>query len=107
MYRVVKFFTDLQDGDHPYHVGDIFPRDGVEVTEDRIKELSGRNNRQGVPLIEYAGEQDPEQETESPVDECGDGSDESGDSTESTELEKELVKKKSSKKGRKKVFEKE
>ncbi len=52
MYRVVKFFTDLQDGDHPYHVGETFPRDGVEVTEARIKELSGNENRQGVPLIE-------------------------------------------------------
>lgn len=52
MYRVVKFFTDLQDGGHPYHVGEAFPRDGVEVTEERIKELSGRENRQGVPLIE-------------------------------------------------------
>ena len=53
MYRVVKFFTDLQDGDHPYHVGEAFPRDGVKVTEERIKELSGKENRQGVPLIEY------------------------------------------------------
>lgn len=61
MYRVVKFFTDLQDGDHPYHVGDIFPRDGVEVTGERITELSGNNNRQGVPLIEYIEE--PKQET--------------------------------------------
>lgn len=107
MYRVVKFFTDLQDGDHPYHVGEAFPRDGVEVTEERIKELSGQENRQGVPLIEYTGEQDSEQETESPVDECEDGADESGDSTESTEPEKKPVKKKSSKNGRKKVSEKE
>lgn len=52
MYRVVKFFTDLQDGDHPYHVGEAFPRDGVDVTEERIKELSGKENRQGVLLIE-------------------------------------------------------
>ena len=52
MYRVVKFFTDLQYGDHPYHVGAAFPRDGVEVAEERIKELSGKENRQGVPLIE-------------------------------------------------------
>ena len=103
MYRVVKFFTDLQDGDHPYHVGEAFPRDGVEVTEERIKELSGRENRQGVPLIEYAGEQDSEQETESPVDECENGADESGDSTESAEPEKKPVKKKSSQNGRKKV----
>lgn len=62
MYRVVKFFTDLQDGDHPYHVGDIFPRDGVEVTEERIRELSGKDNRQGVPLIEFVGELEAEQE---------------------------------------------
>lgn len=52
MYRVIKYFTDLQDGDYAYNVGDIFPRDGFEVLPSRIKELSGVDNRQGEPLIE-------------------------------------------------------
>ena len=52
MYTVIRFFTDLQDGNHPYHVGDGFPREGVTVTDERLKELSSSANRQGVPLIQ-------------------------------------------------------
>jgi hypothetical protein len=52
MYRVIKYFTDLQDNDYEYKVGDIFPHQGFEVTQDRLDELSGPNNKQGVPLIE-------------------------------------------------------
>lgn len=51
MYKVLKFFTDLQDNDHAYNVGDAFPRNGLAVSEERLAELSGRNNKQGVPLI--------------------------------------------------------
>lgn len=52
MYKVIKFFTDLHDNDHPYNVGNIFPRSGVTVTEKRLAELAGSNNKQGQPLIE-------------------------------------------------------
>ena len=52
MYKVIKYFTDLQDGNHPYNVGDIFPREGFEVLPSRIKELASKKNLQGVPLIE-------------------------------------------------------
>lgn len=52
MYRVIEFFTDLQDGNHAYNVGDAFPREGVTVTADRIKELSGTQNKRGIALIE-------------------------------------------------------
>lgn len=52
MYRVIKYFTDLQDGDRAYNVGDTFPREGVTVTPERIKELSGTENRRGITLIE-------------------------------------------------------
>ena len=55
-YKVIKFFTDLQDNDHPYSVGDIFPRSGMTVTEARLKELSSSDNRQGVPLIKAVEE---------------------------------------------------
>lgn len=50
-YEVIHFFTDLLDNEHAYNVGDSFPRKGVEVTEERLKELSGPNNKQGTPLI--------------------------------------------------------
>lgn len=51
MYKVICRFADLQDGNHIYEVGDIFPHDGKEVTEDRIMELASDKNKIGVPLI--------------------------------------------------------
>ena len=56
MYKVVKYFTDLQDNNHPYFAGDIFPRSGMEVSEDRLAELAGSENKQGVPLIQLVEE---------------------------------------------------
>ena len=56
MYKVIKYFTDLHDKDHPYNVGDTFPRAGIEVTEERLKELAGSDNKQGTPLIELVEE---------------------------------------------------
>ncbi|MCI6896017.1 MAG: hypothetical protein MR833_04375 [Gemmiger formicilis] len=52
MYKVIKYFTDLQDNNYAYHVGDTFPHNGVEVGAERIAELSSDKNLQGVPLIE-------------------------------------------------------
>lgn len=52
MYKVIKYFTDLQDNGYAYQVGDVFPHDGKEVTEKRLLELSTSANRRGTPLIE-------------------------------------------------------
>ena len=38
MYKVIKYFTDLQDNEHPYNAGDTFPRDGLTVSRERIIE---------------------------------------------------------------------
>ena len=56
MYKVIKYFTDLQDNNYAYYVGDTFPRNGVEVGAERIAELSSDKNRLGVPLIEEVAE---------------------------------------------------
>ena len=56
MYKVIKYFTDLQDNNYAYYVGDTFPRNGVEVGSERIAELSSDKNLQGVPLIEEIAE---------------------------------------------------
>lgn len=61
MYKVIKFFTDLQDEDHAYHEGETFPREGLTVTSKRLEELSSAINKRGVPLIE-------EIKTDSPVE---------------------------------------
>lgn len=52
MYKVLNYFTDLQDGGFPYSVGDTFPRAGKTVSDDRIQELSGTQNLRGIALIE-------------------------------------------------------
>ena len=52
MYRVIRFFRDIQDNNHAYHVGDIFPHGRMAVSEDRLMELSTDANRRHVPLIE-------------------------------------------------------
>jgi hypothetical protein len=57
MYKVINFFTDLQDFNHPYKVGDVFPRQGMNVSEERLKELAGSRNKQGKPLIEKIEEE--------------------------------------------------
>lgn len=54
MYEVIRDFTDLQDNEYPYSVGDIFPHDGLEVSEERLKELSSSQNLQKRPLIKKA-----------------------------------------------------
>lgn len=56
MYKVIKHFIDLHDNDHSYNEGDIFPREGVDVSEERIKELVGSDNKQHTPLIELVEE---------------------------------------------------
>ena len=52
MYKVIEFFTDLHDKDHPYNVGAPFPREGIKVTKERLAELTGSSNKRGRPVIE-------------------------------------------------------
>ena len=52
MYRVIRCFTDLQDNEYAYNVGDTYPRQGVVVTGERVAELKSASNKQGTPLIE-------------------------------------------------------
>ena len=56
MYKVIKYFTDLQDNNYAYYVGDTFPHNGVEVGAERIAELESDKNRRGIPLIEEVAE---------------------------------------------------
>lgn len=64
-FRVIKYFTDLQDNNFAYHEGDLFPREGLEVSNKRIKELSTSANRRKQPLIE-AVEDIPEEPSPKP-----------------------------------------
>ena len=65
-YRVIEGFYDLQDpegkGFYLYNKGDIYPREGLEPTKERIAELSGKDNRRSQPLIEEILERIPQEE---------------------------------------------
>lgn len=52
MFKVIHDFADLLDDGHVYHVGDKYPRDGIEEDDARIEELSTSQNKVGVPLIQ-------------------------------------------------------
>lgn len=68
MYKVIKLFADLEDKNHVYNPGDVYPREGLKVTDERIKELSGSENKRGEPLIELVEEKpaEPEEKPEAP-----------------------------------------
>lgn len=59
MYRVVKAFTDLQDNNFLYNVGDEYPRKGVSVLPSRIKELATAANRRKEILIKEVEDDKP------------------------------------------------
>ena len=58
MYKVIKYFTDLQDNNRPYNVGDNFPHVdcGYPVTEQRLADLASDSNLQNTPLIQLVEE---------------------------------------------------
>ena len=38
-YKVTQAIRDLQDNQHYYRAGDIFPRNGLKVDDERVAEL--------------------------------------------------------------------
>lgn len=56
MYKVLKYFIDLQDNNHEYEAGADYPRFGYLPSAERLAELMGSENKQGVPLIQLAEE---------------------------------------------------
>lgn len=56
MYKVIEMFTDLQDDNFKYEVGDEYPRLGLKPSLARIKELCGTDNRRGRAVIEEVEE---------------------------------------------------
>ena len=50
-FIVLMRFADLQDGNRIYEAGDTYPRPGFAVSQERLAELAGSDNRMGEPLI--------------------------------------------------------
>lgn len=60
-YEVIRYFTDAQDNEYAYREGDIYPREGLTVSQARINDLMSGNNFQKVALIK------PFDESQKPV----------------------------------------
>lgn len=62
-YKVIEGFYDLQDPEgknfHFYNMGDTYPREGSETSDERIAELLGNGNKLQRPLIEAVPEETP------------------------------------------------
>lgn len=54
-YVVVTDFTDKNDK-HIYRAGDAFPRSGVDVSAERVAELTSKDNLRGEVLIKAVDE---------------------------------------------------
>lgn len=67
MYKVILYFEDLQDKNHPYNVGDTYPRKGIKPTAERIEELATDKNIRKTPLIK-AVEEEPKTEVKEKAD---------------------------------------
>ncbi|WP_426429071.1 Rho termination factor N-terminal domain-containing protein [Staphylococcus equorum] len=52
IFKAIRAFKDLQDSNRIYNVGDVFPREGKEVSRERLTDLSTDNNLQKQPVIE-------------------------------------------------------
>lgn len=69
-YQVIRSFRDKEDKLRNYRKGDTFPAKG-EVSQERLKELMGKDNDVKSPLIKRVGPDDPVEKSE----ELGEGSD--------------------------------
>lgn len=54
--KVLIAFTDDQDGNHVYNVGDQYPRAGLEPAEERVAYLASERNKLKAPVIEQPKE---------------------------------------------------
>ena len=55
-YVCIYKFKDLEDENHIYEINDKYPREGLEPSKARIKELSSKKNKIGEKLIQEVKE---------------------------------------------------
>jgi|SRR5690625_1144789 len=57
-YIVVHAFKDLEDGGRVYHKDDPYPKNpNLKLSEERIAQLTSKDNKIGKPLIKVIKEQ--------------------------------------------------
>ena len=76
MYKVIKKFADLEDRNHIYEVGDVYPREGSEPTDERVAFLASDQNKLKTPVIQLVPEKKKKKEKPEakPAEEAGEES---------------------------------
>lgn len=64
MYIALGYFTDNLDNGHAYNVGDEYPRQGYEPSEERIQQLASSDNVRRRPVIGVLDKDDEKAITE-------------------------------------------
>ena len=60
-FLVIAPFVDLEDGHHIYRKGDIYPRAGLNVSDERIMQLLSTQNKARKSFLERVAEQTNEE----------------------------------------------
>lgn len=60
-FLVIAPFVDLEDGHHIYRKGDIYPRSGLNVSDERIMQLLSTQNKAHKSFLERVAEQTNEE----------------------------------------------
>ena len=64
-FQAIKKFRDLEDkANQIYDIGDVYPKEGIEVTNKRLDELLGTKNRLGYAVIEKVEVEEAVEEVE-------------------------------------------
>ena len=95
-YKTTKAILDTQDNDFCYYAGAIFPRQGLEVSEERLEMLVKNgyivavDDKKPEPVVEV-GEETKENKTELTAKESKDKLDELGVEYKSSASKAELL----------------
>lgn len=63
-YKVIKRFKDLEDNKRLYEIGQSYPREGLEPTEERAQYIA---NKGFIELVEEEGKKDEQQDENTEV----------------------------------------
>ena len=96
-YKTTKAILDTQDNDFCYYAGAIFPRQGLEVSKERLEMLVKNgyivevDDKKPEPALEEAGEETKDDKVELTAKEIKDKLDELGVEYKSSASKAELL----------------
>lgn len=69
MWNVTNEFKEVNHEGHVYKKGDVYPAEGFEADEERVKFLQTKHETYGVAFLEESKEEPENEEVQEPVQE--------------------------------------